>query len=159
MVVHDPKTIEIRHVGGYVSYCGVGGYVSYSDGFQIHDPKTIRIRNVGGYVCNFEWVHLPLSPTPITYPYRSLPLNPLKMRNVGGYVSYFDGFPRPQNPLPKQAFLILACGYIAYCGWRLHGLMDKATFSTPDFSTLRGSNPAIRNGLRNEGYPTTGALK
>ena len=64
IVVQDPKTIEIRHVGGYVSYCGVGGYVSYSDGFQIHDPKTIIIRNVRGYVCNFGWVHLPLSPTP-----------------------------------------------------------------------------------------------
>ena len=37
--------------------------------------------------------------------------------------------------------------------------MDKATFSTPDFSNLKGSNPGIRNVLRNEGYPTAGALK
>ena len=34
--------------------------------------------------------------------------------------------------------------------------MEKLTLSTTDFSTLRGSNTGIRNGLRNEGYSTPG---
>ena len=37
--------------------------------------------------------------------------------------------------------------------------MDKATLSTPDFSNLKGLKPGIRNGLRDEGYPTARALE
>ena len=36
--------------------------------------------------------------------------------------------------------------------------MNKATLSTPDLPTLRGSKPGIRNGLRNEEYPTAETL-